>query len=223
MTELEPAAILWDMDGTIVDTEPYWMTAETELVERFGGTWTHDDAITLVGSGLWHSARVLQAHGVDLSEDEIIETLTSMVLAQIEIEVPWRPGALELLTDIHANNVPAALVTMSIRRMAERVAAAMPLPLFQAIVAGDDVTHSKPHPEAYLRGAELLGVAARDCVAIEDSAPGVASAVASGAVVIGIPMHSVIPDSGDHTVWDSLAGRSLDDLRAVYRKERTNA
>lgn len=223
MTELEPAAILWDMDGTIVDTEPYWMAAETELVARFGGTWTHEDAITLVGSGLWHSARVLQAHGVDLPEDEIIETLTSMVLEQIEIEVPWRPGALELLTDIHANNVPAALVTMSIRRMAERVAEAMPFALFQAIVAGDDVTHSKPHPEAYLRGAELLGVEARDCVAIEDSAPGVASAVASGAVVIGIPMHSVIPNSGDHTVWSTLAGRSLDDLRAVYRKERTNA
>jgi HAD superfamily hydrolase (TIGR01509 family) len=207
------------MDGTIVDTEPYWMAAETQLVTAHGGTWSEDDGLSLVGSGLWHSARVLQAHGVDLTEDEIIQSLTSMVLAQIEVEVPWRPGALAMLEAIGASGMRSALVTMSIRRMAERVAEALPPGTFDAIVAGDDVTHSKPHPEPYLMGAAHLGVAAADCVAIEDSAPGVASAVASGAVVIAIPFHGEAP-VGDHTVWTTLEGRTLDDLRAVYRSER---
>ena len=66
MTDLLPAAILWDMDGTLVDTEPYWLAAEAELVHSFGGTWTHEDGLTLVGSGLWHSAAVLQGRGVDM-------------------------------------------------------------------------------------------------------------------------------------------------------------
>jgi HAD superfamily hydrolase (TIGR01509 family) len=207
------------MDGTIVDTEPYWMSAETELVTAHGGTWTHEDAVQLIGSGLWHSAEVLQAHGVDLTHDEIIETLTTMVLARVELEVPWRPGARELLEELAQRGVPTALVTMSIRRMAVQIAEGLPTP-FQVIVAGDDVENSKPHPEPYLRAAHLLGVDAADCVAIEDSAPGVASAVAAGAVVIGIPLHGSIPESSDHTVWPSLDGRGVDALTELYRSRR---
>jgi len=208
------------MDGTIVDTEPYWMAAEARLVESYGGTWTHEDAIALVGSGLTHSAHALQAHGVTLSDDEIIESLTTSVLTQIAVRVPWRPGARELLADIAANDVPTALVTMSIRRMAVEVAAALPLP-FDVVVAGDDVDNAKPHPEPYLLAAKLLDVAIADCVAIEDSPPGVASAVASGAVVVGVPGHGVIPASDDHVVWQTLAGRTMADLTNEFRTRRT--
>ncbi|CAN5209181.1 HAD family phosphatase [soil metagenome] len=208
------------MDGTIVDTEPYWMASETELVEAHGGTWSHEAAVGLIGSGLWNSADVLRAHGVDLSHDEIIETLTTMVLARVELEVPWRPGARELLEELAARNIPTALVTMSIRRMAVQIAEGLPSP-FHVIVAGDDVENSKPHPEPYLRAAHLLGVDPEDCVAIEDSAPGVASAVAAGAVVIGIPLHGAIPESADHTVWPSLDGRGVDAISELYRLRRT--
>jgi HAD superfamily hydrolase (TIGR01509 family) len=204
------------MDGTIVDTEPYWMAAETELVTAHGGSWSHEDAVQLVGSGLWHSAEVLRAHGVDLEPDEIIETLTTMVLSRVELEVPWRPGARELLEELAARDIPTALVTMSIRRMAVQIAEGLPTP-FRVIVAGDDVENSKPHPEPYLRAAELLGVRAEDCIAIEDSAPGVASAVAAGSVVIGIPLHGRIPESSDHTVWPTLDGRGVDALNELYR------
>ena len=208
------------MDGTLIDTEPYWMAAETRLVEKYGGIWTHEEALSLVGSGLWHSARVLQAKGVTLTEDEIIQALTSEVMLQLETAMPWRPGARELLEELHAAGVPAALVTMSIRRMAEQVAAALPAGYLAAIVAGDDVEHSKPHPEPYLKGAAALGVTAAECVAIEDSAPGVASAVASGAVVIGVPFFGEIPDVPGHTIWDTLAGRTVNDLQNLYRSER---
>ncbi len=216
VTTLTPAAVLWDMDGTIVDTEPYWMDAETRLVEEYGGTWSHADAMGLVGQGLWHSARILQDHGVALTEDEIIGALTSRVLQQIDVEVPWRPGARQLLAELREAGVKTALVTMSMRRMAERVAQAIDFPAFDAIVAGDDVTRSKPHPEPYLLGADLIGVAATDCVAIEDSAPGIASAVAAGATTIGVPLHTSIADSDQYTLWPTLDDRTIADLVAVH-------
>jgi len=210
------------MDGTIVDTEPYWMDAEITLVESFGGTWNHTDALALVGQGLWHSARILQGRGVDLSEDEIIARLTTSVMARVSESVPWRPGAKELLFELRELGIPTALVTMSMRRMAQLVVDAIDFAAFDHIVAGDDVTHSKPHPEPYLLGADLLGVAAEDCIALEDSATGLASAVASGAVSIGIPLMVPIAEGPHHTIWPTLAGRTAADLAAVFQAGRTS-
>jgi HAD superfamily hydrolase (TIGR01509 family) len=212
-----PAAVLWDMDGTLVDTEPYWMDAERELVASFGGTWTHEDGLALVGSGLWASAEVFRGRGVELSADEIVTYLTDRVLARIKVEVPWRPGALELLAELKARGIPMALVTMSVHRMAEYVASFIDFDPFDVIVAGDDVTHAKPHPEPYLRAAELLGVSAEDCVAVEDSSTGLASAVASGATSIGVPLHVALEEGPGHTIWSSLAGKTVDDLGRVFR------
>jgi len=214
-----PAGVLWDMDGTIVDTEPYWMRAEEELVAEFGVSWTHDDSLEIVGATLSHAARTFQGRGVDLSEDEIIARLSNRVIEQIRVEVPWRPGARELLAELKAEGIPAALVTMSYREMAELVVEAIGDDVFAAIVTGDSVTHGKPHPEPYLRGAAALGVDVADCVAIEDSRTGVASAVASGAATIGIPLHVELPQSSEYTLWESLAGRSVADLRAVIEAQ----
>jgi HAD superfamily hydrolase (TIGR01509 family) len=201
------------MDGTIVDTEPYWMDAETELVHSYGGTWSHEEALTLVGQGLWHSARVLQSRGVALGEDEIIDVLTKIVQGRLrDGGLPWRPGARELLLELRAAGIPTALVTMSMRKLATMVVDSIDFTAFDHIVAGDDVTHSKPHPAAYLRAAELLNVNAADCVAIEDSAPGVASAVASGAATIGIPLNSHLIADGSFAVWPTLSGQGITDL-----------
>lgn len=210
-----PAAVLWDMDGTLIDTEPDWMAAETALLARFGRSWTAEQGLTLVGSGLEDSARVLQEHGARLEVPVIVDTLTDLVLERLRQRMPWRPGALELLAAVRDAGVPTALVTMSVRRMAEAVAAAVPFPAFDLIVSGSDVTHPKPHPEAYLRAAAGLGVPIADAVAIEDSAPGLASAVAAGATVIGVANVVALPGGSRWTLWPTLAGRSLDDLRAV--------
>ncbi len=211
-----PAAVLWDMDGTLVDTEPYWMAAETELVHSFGGTWTHDDALTLVGGELSWSAGQLQRRGVDLSIDEIVPALTARVQQQLaEIGVPWRPGAQELLRELREASVRTALVTMSYRRMAEQIASYIPFEPFDAIIAGDEVVNGKPHPEAYLTAAARLGVDAARCVAIEDSLTGLAAAVASGAMTIGVPHLVPLPESDEHTLWPTLAGRTVDDIRAL--------
>lgn len=210
-----PAAVLWDMDGTLVDTEPFWFEAEAALVARFGGTWTHEQARSLVGSGLQDGARVLQQHGVALPLGEIVAWQTDQVTARLEHGVPWRPGALALLAALRETAVRTALVTMSVRRMAEAVAGAVPFGAFDVIVAGDDVTHPKPHPEAYLRAAELLGVPIGSCVAIEDSPPGLASAVASGAAVVGVPHMVGLPEGDRWRLWPTLEGRGPEDLSAI--------
>jgi len=211
------------MDGTLVDTEPYWLATQRELVNSYGGRWTHEDGLSLVGSGLWHAAGVLQGRGVDLTADQIVETLTAKVMESIQASVPWRPGALELLMSIKASGIPTALVTMSLKTMAIHVASLAPAGAFDWIVGGDEVAQSKPHPAPYLRGAELLGVDANECVAIEDSTPGLASAVAAGAVVIGVPLHSHLNELHGYTIWPTLAGRTVDDIRNLFTVAKSGA
>lgn len=205
------------MDGTLIDTEPYWLSAESDLVQAFGGTWTHEDGLALVGNGLWESAEIFRGRGVDLTADEIVEQLTDRVLARVRAEVPWRPGARELLMAVREAGIRTALVTMSVHRMAAYVASAIGFEAFDVIVAGDDVAHSKPHPEPYLLAAELLDVSPAQCVALEDSPPGLASAVSAGATTIGVPLHVAIDPGPDHTIWGTLDGKTLDDLLEVYR------
>jgi HAD superfamily hydrolase (TIGR01509 family) len=216
-----PAAVLWDMDGTLVDTEPYWMKAEVALVESFGRTWTHDDCMRMVGLGLWVGAGILQEAGVDVDADSIVEHLTASVRAQLaEHGVPWRPGARELLGQLRDRGIPTALVTMSVASMAEQVAASVGFTAFDVIVSGDSVTHPKPHPEAYLTAADRLGVDPQDCVAIEDSVPGIESAVSAGTVSIGVPhLVDLSPDAG-YTLWPSLDGRTADDIVELFRATR---
>jgi HAD superfamily hydrolase (TIGR01509 family) len=212
------------MDGTLVDTEPYWMESERELVGSFGGTWTHDDGMLLVGLGLWTSAEILRSRGVAMTADEIVQWLTDRVQVKLDEKgVPWRPGARELLLSLRERGIPTALVTMSMRRMAEQIVAHIPFDAFDVIVSGDEVEEPKPHPEPYLRAAALLGVAAADAVAIEDSLVGLASAVASGAATIGVPHIVPLPESDEHVLWDSLDGRTADDVVAVARARREAA
>ena len=215
-----PAALLWDMDGTLVDTEPYWMDSETELIESFGGTWTRDDGLSVVGMGLWDSARVFQSRGVPWSEDEIVSWMTTRVMERAHTSMPWRPGARELLAEARQRGIPTAMVTMSVHRMAAQIADAAGFDAFDEIVGGDDVSDAKPHPAPYLTAAERLGVDIRQCVAFEDSIPGVTSASASGAVTIAVPLHAAIAESDRYTVWPSLEGRRLDDVLALFRQRR---
>jgi HAD superfamily hydrolase (TIGR01509 family) len=227
VTDALPAAVLWDMDGTLIDSEPYWFIEQEALVERFGGSWSADEALALVGAGLWVSARILQDKGVAWDADRIVDHLTDAVMERIRREVPWRPGARELLREVRAAGVPMALVTMSVRRMAEQVADAIPADIaghdgaFRVIVSGSDVTEPKPHPEAYLRAAQLLEVDIASTIAIEDSPTGLAAAVAAGAASIGVPHILPIDEAPGHTIWSTLDGRHIDDLRVVLARHRS--
>jgi len=210
------------MDGTLIDSEPYWISAEIRVVESFGGEWTHEDAMSCVGNGLLESARVMQTKGVTLDAQVIVDQLTDSVMAQLkEFGIPWRPGARELLTELRESGIPTALVTMSIGRMAQHVVENLGFHGFDAVVTGDDVEHAKPHPQPYHMGAAALGVEISDCVAIEDSPPGASSAYASGATVIGVPFMVDIPEEKTHVLWPTLEGRTLDHLSELHAKVTT--
>ncbi|WP_235778474.1 HAD family hydrolase [Sinomonas notoginsengisoli] len=213
-------AVLWDMDGTLVDTEPYWITAERELVERFGGQWGHEQAMRLVGQALTTSARLLQNGGVVMGEREIIDTLTARVIEQLGESVPWRPGAREMLAALRAEGVHCALVTMSEAPMARRIVDHLPEDTFAAVVTGDAVTRGKPDPEPYARGIELLaeglsGLAVSECLAVEDSTPGATSATAAGLATVVVPNALAVPVDLGVEHWPTLAGRSPGDLASA--------
>ncbi|MFZ5871280.1 MAG: HAD family hydrolase [Actinomycetota bacterium] len=211
-----PDAVLWDMDGTLVDTEPYWIEAEYALVAEHGGTWSDEHAHALVGNPLLTSAWYIREHGgVDLPDVEIVERLLAHVVERVNEHVPWQPGARELLADLAAHGVPSALVTMSWTSLAAAVTGRLPAGTFAAVVTGDQVTRGKPHPEPYLEAAARLGVDVRRCVAIEDSVTGLRSAEAAGAVTVGVPHLVPIPAAPGRTVVASLAGLDVDGLAAV--------
>ena len=200
-----PAAVLWDMDGTLVDTEPYWIECEYELVAEFGGDWDQKKAHSMVGNDLRVSAAILREQGgVDLPIDDIVNRLLDGVIARVQRKVPWRPGARDTLTALRKAGIPCALVTMSWTRFADAVVKTLPPGTFDVVITGDEVTNGKPHPEPYLTAANRLGVRAKDCVAIEDSPTGIASAVAAGCRTFAIPNVVDIPDGRGYTVVGSL-------------------
>lgn len=221
-------AVLWDMDGTLVDTEPYWIAAEIALVTAHGGHWDEEMAHTLVGSALENSAKVLQEAGVKLSVREIIDHLSGEVIAGIRKEIPWRPGARELLSELHGRGVRCALVTMSERALATEVVNALDAEYFEFLVTGDEVTNGKPHPEPYLTAVERLretdpSITVAHCAAMEDSVPGVASAVASGVATIAIPNAVELAEDPRRTTWQTLAGKTYDDVTRVIAAHSSSA
>jgi HAD superfamily hydrolase (TIGR01509 family) len=209
-------AVLFDMDGTIVDTEPYWIAAEYRLVESFGGTWSDEHAHALVGNALIASAEYLREHGgVPLEPEEIVERLLDEVVRATRDAVPWRPGAVDLLADLGRRGVPCALVTMSYERLARVVLEQLPAETFGALVTGDQVADGKPHPEAYLTAAARLGVDPTQCVAIEDSPTGIASAEAAGCTVVAVPHNVPIEAAPGRHLVASLQVVTPDTLDAV--------
>jgi len=203
------------MDGTLVDTEPYWIESEFELVDEHGGKWSTEHAYNLVGNDLLDSGRYIREHGgIDLEPAEIVEELLDRVVQRVEQRVPWQPGAVELLADLQAHGVRCALVTMSYRRFVEPILASLPEGTFEVVVTGDAVTRGKPHPEPYQKAAAVLGVPTRRTLAIEDSNTGAKSAEAAGCTVLVVPNHvPVLPgdrrifrDSLDEMTYSSLPG-----------------
>ena len=195
------------MDGTLVDTEPYWIESEFELVEAYGGTWSTEHALNLVGNDLLVSGRYIREHaGIDLEPARIVEELLDRVVARVERAVPWRDGAVELLADLTEHGVRCALVTMSYRRFVAPILAHLPEGTFEVVVTGDVVSQGKPHPEPYLTAAALLGVDPGDTLAVEDSNTGARSAEAAGCTVLVVPNHVPVLPGVRRIFRTSLAG-----------------
>jgi HAD superfamily hydrolase (TIGR01509 family) len=203
------------MDGTLIDSEPYWIAEEFALVGEFGGTWSEAQAAALVGSDLLVSGRILRDAGVALPPEAIVERLLDGVIRRIQERIPWRPGARELLASVAAAGLPSVLVTMSYRRFAEVVVASLPPGSFRAVVAGDDVARGKPYPDPYLQAADAVHVAPARAVALEDSPTGVASALAAGVPTVAIPHVAAVPARPGLSRVRSLADLSVPNLRKI--------
>jgi len=211
-----PFAVLFDMDGTLIDSEPYWIKSERKLASEHNGVWTEQDGLDVVGMSLDKSSQLFKDRtNVPLEPDEIVARLTSEVQDQLAKSIPWRPGAKELLFDLRKHGVPTALVTMSMHRMAKQVVDAIDFDAFDLIIAGDDVRNGKPHPEAYLKAAEQLGFEPSRCIAFEDSISGLTSAEAAGTYAIGIPHVIEIPGKPGRILWESLEGVTYKKLRKL--------
>jgi HAD superfamily hydrolase (TIGR01509 family) len=204
----QPAAVLFDMDGTLVDSEKVWDIALEELAARAGGTLSPAARLAMIGSSMSQSMRIFREdlNQPDRPEAPDVAWLNRRVFELFAEGLVWRPGALELLRAVRAAGIPTALVTSTGRQLVEVALDTLGRENFDVVVCGDEVRMPKPDPEPYRTAAELLGVAIEDCVAVEDSATGVASAVASGAAVLAVPAELELPETDGVHLMTTLQG-----------------
>jgi HAD superfamily hydrolase (TIGR01509 family) len=200
--------VLFDMDGTLVDSEKVWEIALHELAERAGGTLSSAARQAMIGSSMANSMRIFRDDlGLpDRPEEPDVRWLTARVFELFGAGLVWRPGACELLRAVRLAGLPTALVTSTGRELVEVALNTLGRDNFDVVVCGDEVRMPKPDPEPYRTAAVLLGVPVADCVAIEDSPTGVASALASGAAVLAVPAELELPATDGVHLRTSLVG-----------------
>lgn len=196
--------MLFDLDGTLIDSEEDYLDSATSLLQSHGLDWDDNARAAAIGCSMATLAELLQSAGLDQPSATIISSVTNYVLDQIQRDVPWRTGAVELVTAAFESAKLTGLVTMSYRSVADLVCQTLPTPNFDVVVTGDDVSVGKPDPEAYLRAAQLLGVEPADCLVFEDSLIGATAARAAGMRTVGVPYYRDLPPGITNTVWPDL-------------------
>lgn len=210
-------AVLFDMDGLTIDSEPQWLEAEQELSARFGYQWTIEDQAYCLGGplsklGQYMSDLVNGAESGQYFHSQIVELMADKVRKSAK----FMPGAAYLLDELNKNEVPLALVSASPRVIVDAaISHIQPIP-FATTISSDDVKNTKPDPEGYLQAAARLAVDIKDCLILEDSATGVKAARASGARVIAIPHLVKIEEDKQTRVFKSLEELNLDTLKELY-------
>jgi HAD superfamily hydrolase (TIGR01509 family) len=215
------AAVLFDMDGTLTDSEPVWDEALRELARWLGGSLSDEARRATIGTNVAVSVEIVRRDVGRPDADPVRsgEKLVAEAGARFARGLVWRPGARELVDAVRAAGIPTALVTNTERALTRLALGPLVDELFDASVCGDEVPHSKPAPDPYERAAALLGVAPDTAVAIEDSPTGVASAVAAGCAVLVVPGSEVpVPPGPGRTFADSLVGITVPDLAALIAR-----
>lgn len=215
----ELGAVLFDMDGTLVDTEQLWWGAVDEVAAGLGYALTAVDQPDVLGRPVEHTAMVL-GRAVGAPVGAVAAELHRKFAARVRADVVPRPGAVELLVALRGEGVPTALVTASPRHVADTVVKALEslgAGRFTTTVTADDTLRTKPDPEPYLAACQALGVAPAACVAVEDTPTGVASAEAAGCHVLAVPSVVSIEPTARRTVLGSLKEASPGLLSALVR------
>lgn len=213
-------AVLFDMDGTLVDSEKLWDISLTALYERHGGTMTPEVRASLVGGSAEDTIQTVYTDlGLALDPDAMAESIRWLHDYTGELfdgGLPWCDGAHELLEALAAERTPMALVTNTQRQLTERALNSIGKHYFSVSVCGDEVPRGKPAPDAYRRAAMLLGLEPSACLAVEDSVTGTAAAESAGCPVLVVPNDVEVPAGGRRAQVSSLAGVGASDLRRVY-------
>jgi HAD superfamily hydrolase (TIGR01509 family) len=218
---MELAAVLFDMDGTLLDSEKLWDVALHDLAAWLGGELSENARNRMVGSSMGRSVAILHADlGVEADAESSACFLTERMAELLAGELIWRPGAREFLDSAGRSGLPLGLVTSTHRRLTDIALATIGADRFQVTVCGDEVSRPKPNPDPYLQATRLLGVPAERAVVIEDSPVGVAAAEAAGCLVVAVPSEVPIEPATTRTVWPSLVGRTVHDL-LLLRHEHT--
>lgn len=210
--------VLFDMDGTLLDSEKVWDVALADLAAWLGGDLSASARRRMVGSSMGRSVAILHADlGVEADPESSAAFLTERTADLFRTALVWKPGARELLDAVRTARLPAALVTSTHRYLTEIALDTIGRQYFAATVCGDEVRRPKPHPDSYLRAAELLGVQPARSVAIEDSPLGIAAAEAAGCAVLAVPSEVEIEAAPTRTVRPSLVGITVADLAALVQ------
>ncbi|WP_328478502.1 HAD family phosphatase [Actinoplanes sp. NBC_00393] len=212
-------AVLFDMDGTLVDSERVWGIALAELAVHAGGTLSETARLAMVGTSMALSMQIFRDDlgQPDRPEAPDVTWLTDRVHELFAGGLVWRPGAAELLLAVRAAGIPTALVTSTSRRLVEVALKTLGAENFDVVVCGDEVEKPKPDPEPYRRAAALLGVSIERCVAIEDSPSGTTSALAAGAAVLAVPAELELPPTDGIHLRESLVGVDPAFLATLFR------
>jgi HAD superfamily hydrolase (TIGR01509 family) len=209
-------AVFFDMDGLLVDSERLWLETEAEVMAGLGGPWGAEHQEALVGGSLARTvAYMLRLTGPVATEEQVGRALMDGMTDRLRTQVPMMPGAKDLLAEVAAAGIPAALVSSTHRALMEYALDGIGRDSFAVTVAGDEVTHTKPDPEPYLTAARLLGVEPARCVVLEDSPNGVAAGAAAGCAVVAVPSVVPIPPAPGRVVVGSLRELSVPRLRAL--------
>ncbi len=216
---VNPSAVLWDFDGTLVDTEPIWAETEAEMLAPYGVVWGEEMMLSLIGqSAAITTLQMAEAIGQPERHAEIHVELHQRIADRLRRDgLPFLPGALELLEAAAEDGVPMAVVTASNGVIMEAAEELLP-PSVRFVIHGDDVANSKPHPDPYLLAMRRLGVAPQESVALEDSVPGAASALASGAFVYAVPVLAQLDPHPRMVIsTDGLRSTTWPDLVRIWR------
>ncbi|MEH3140084.1 MAG: HAD family phosphatase [Mycobacterium kyogaense] len=213
-------AVLWDMDGTLVDSEKLWDVSLSALYESFGGQMTRETRTALVGASAEETMVTVYAElGLDPDPQAMAESirwLHSYTGELFDRGLPWCDGAREMLDSLVAADVPMALVTNTQRALTERALNSIGRHYFSVTVCADEVASGKPEPDPYLRAAELLQLRPAECLAVEDSVTGAAAAEKAGCAVLVVPNDVPVPGGLRRRHADSLTGLGAADLRRIF-------